>query len=122
MKKIILFLSLFIFTFSINSFGTMGTLHQNGTFGNAISKTNITLKLTIQQVMDLGIDGLQKLINSKIEKNADICEITVTVSGEVDIKGVGKVTVEVSVTAACSEAQSIATSVYKAVVKMLRQL
>jgi len=45
----------------------MGTLHQNGTFDNAISKTNITLKLTTQQVIDLGIDGLQKLINSKIE-------------------------------------------------------
>ena len=79
----------------------------------------VAINLTIDQVQNMSISELEKLITNMTSAYDNECTVTVRVSGTIEVKGIGSVTVEVEVTGSCEEAGRIARDVLKAVTALL---
>ena len=111
MKHLILIFALF-FTIT-NAYANKKSINKC-TVNTEIKNPNIDIKLTPEQVKDMTIYELESLLLKFIpEVYEEDCTITVTVSGEINVKGIGKVGVSITVTGSCDEARDIALSVLK---------
>lgn len=119
MKNFILIFAL-LFTFT-NSYANKISINKC-TVNTEIKNLDIDIKLTPEQVKDMTINELESLLLKFIpDVYEENCTITVTVSGEINIKGVGKVGVEVTVTGSCSEAKTIAKQVMKEIMELFAE-
>lgn len=103
------FILIFVFLFALT--GSYANNFDNQFIKTELNKTDVLIKLTPDQVMNMTVNELEGLILNISPKYENACTVTVRVSGTIEIPKVGSVTVEVEVTGSCSEARDIAIAV-----------